>query len=492
MLLLVSSVPGGEWATFRGDLQRSAFYPAFPKGKLRLAWRKELWKELTGPRAEVIVADGRAFLGTYAGRMYAWNMATGDQQWVFETVGPIGHSPAYANGTVYFGGMDRRLRAVEASTGKERWCFETEGGIWVSPCVAANLALFGDRAGWFHALDVASGAEKWRCQTGGPILTTASISEDGERVLFGSEDMIVRCLRLEDGTVLWKSRKLPGLSLRDYAPVIAHGLVFLMTNPVKDFHTVLDEHQRMLVERTGWSGKEQRYIPGMSEDVAKEQEFIVDFLRGHPDEQTFHVLRVSDGAEPWVAPVLYTGGLHNPPTPPCVNRETGEVFVQLRSAYGTWDGGGEVRPFTCFGKLDVKTGRVELIGHGYPAKEPDRPPGAKDTPWGAFAYIGDETQALSCAAGLLFSNHQGSLGMLDLATGKLATFFGKRDSYGGFYGPAAFGWENQGGLEKAAAANQPYGVVNEWHGPARAVASVSGNRVFYHTGAQVLCFEAGE
>jgi len=203
VLLLVSSVPGGEWATFRGDLQRSAFYPAFPKGKLRLAWRKELWKELTGPRAEVIVADGRAFLGTYAGRMYAWNMATGDQQWVFETVGPIGHSPAYANGTVYFGGMDRRLRAVEASTGKERWSFETEEGIWVSPCVAANLALFGDRAGWFHALDVASGAEKWRCQTGGPILTTASISEDGERVLFGSEDMIVRCLRLEDPSEAW-------------------------------------------------------------------------------------------------------------------------------------------------------------------------------------------------------------------------------------------------------------------------------------------------
>src|SRR4030095_6058710 len=100
------------------------------------------------------------------------------------------------------------------ATGKERWSFETEGGIWVSPCVAANLALFGDRAGCFHALDVASGAEKWRCQTGGPILTTASISEDGERVLFASEDMIVRCLRVEDGTVLWKSRKLPGLRRR--------------------------------------------------------------------------------------------------------------------------------------------------------------------------------------------------------------------------------------------------------------------------------------
>jgi hypothetical protein len=45
-------------------------------------------------------------------------------------------------------------------------------------------------------------------------------------------------------------------------------------------------------------------------------------------------------------------------------------------------------------------------------------------------------------------------------------------------------------LEKAESANQPYGVVNEWHGPARAIASVADGRVFYHTGAQVLCFEA--
>jgi hypothetical protein len=301
--------------------------------------------------------------------------------------------------------------------------------------------------------------------------------------------MIVRCVRLQEGKVEWEWHKLPGLRIRDYAPVVAGGLIFLTTNPVKDFHTILEEHQRMLIQRTGWTGKDLRYIPGSDEDVAREQEFIVKFLTEHPEERTFHVFRVSDGSEPFVAPILYTGGLHNPPTPPCVNRESGEIFVQLRSAYGTWDGGGEVRPLICFGKLDPGTGKVTLIGHSYASKEPDRPPGAKDTPWGTFAYIGDETQALSCAPGLLLSNHQGNLGLLELATGKLSSAFGKRDSYGGFYGPAAFGWEDKGGLEKAAAANQPYGVVNEWHGPARAIASVADGRVFYHTGAQVLCFE---
>jgi hypothetical protein len=154
----------------------------------------------------------------------------------------------------------------------------------------------------------------------------------------------------------WQSHKLPGLSVRDYAPVVALGLIFLTSNPVKDFHTILEEHQRMLVQRSGWSGKDPRYIPGSDEDVAREQEFIVKFLTAHPEERTFHVFRVSDGSEPFVAPILYTGGLHNPPTPPCVNRESGEIFVKLRSAYGR-------------GTAAVKYVRSLVSGSSIPSRE---------------------------------------------------------------------------------------------------------------------------
>jgi hypothetical protein len=31
--------------------------------------------------------------------------------------------------------------------------------------------------------------------------------------------------------------------------------------------------------------------------------------------------------------------------------------------------------------------------------------------------------------------------------------------------------------------------VNEWHGPARAIVSVIGNRVYFPVGSQVLCLE---
>jgi outer membrane protein assembly factor BamB len=478
-----------SWPALHGDLQRSGFYPHFPNPPLKLVWRKELWRELTGPRAEVIVSDGLAFMGTYAGNFYAWDANTGEERWVFKTGQPIGHSPTAANGSVFFGSMDRKLHALEIATGREQWSYECDEGIWSSPVVVNGLVMFGDRDGVFHAVRAADGTPSWKFKTGAPILSSASVSEDNTRVVFTSEDMHVYCLNVSDGARRWKSRRLSGVTARDYFPVIFRGLVFVTTSPVKDFHTILGQHQEMLVKRTGFTGKDSRYIPGTPEDVRAEQDFIVDFLKQHPDEQTFYAFRVEDGAEPWIAPILYTGGLHNPLTPPCVNKFTGEVFTQLRSAYCTWDGGGEVRPFTCFGKLDLQTGRVALLEHSYKSKEPGRPPGANDMPWGAFAYIGDETQTLSCSPEFLICNHQGSIGAFDWKMRTVANLFGRRDSYGSFYGAANFGWENKGGYENAAAANQPYGLVNEWHGPARAIVSVIGNRVYFPVGSQVICLE---
>jgi hypothetical protein len=352
--------------------------------------------------------------------------------------------------------------------------------------------MAGDRGGVFHALRAADGKPAWSFTTGDRILQTASVTEDGSRAIVGSEDMHVYCVNIADGRRLWKSRKLHGLSLRDHFPVIVGGLALVTTNPVKHFHAALGEHDALMIGRTGVTGKEKRYVAGTPEDVKREQDAILAYLKANPHDQTFYALRVEDGGEPWTAPIFYTAGLHNPPAPPCVNRKTGEVFVLCRSAYTVWDGGGEVRWFTGIGKLDLKTGRVAPVAHGYKSREPGRPPGRKDMPWGSFNTIGDETQTLSCSPEVLFSNHQGNLGGMDFRTGLLRNYHGKRDTYGGFYGPGTFGWKSQGGPEKARRAGQPFGIVNEWHGPAKAIASVAGRFVFYPVGSQVICLVAKE
>jgi hypothetical protein len=478
-----------DWPTLHGDLQRSGFMPQFPAEGLKIAWRKELWRELTGPRAEIIVGGGLALLGSYAGKLRAWDAATGAERWVFESQGPIGHSPAYDAGTVYVGSMDRRLYAVDAATGKARWSVECDEGIWSSPAVHAGRVYVGDRGGVFRALSAADGKVLWTYRAGAPFLSSPSISEDGAWVVFVAEDLKVVCASTKDGAVRWISRKLAGLSARDHFPVLVGGLALVTTNPVRGFHSIMDEHQNLLLKRAGVSGKETRYVAGTPEDVRLEQEFIVGRLRSHPEEQVFYAFRMEDGREPWIAPVFYTAGLHNPHAPPCVNKASGEVFLFVRSAYGVWDGGGEVRPYTGVGRLDLKTGRIGLVEHAWKPKEPGRGAGIKDMPWMTFNSIGDETQTLSCSADWLVCNHQGYLGGMSFKTGLTRNLFGKRDTYGGFYGPGTFGWEDQGGLEKAKAAGQPFGLVNEWHGPAKSIASVAGGRVYFHTGSQLLCLE---
>jgi outer membrane protein assembly factor BamB len=478
-----------SWATLHGDLQRSGFYSHFPSEGLKLVWRKELWKEMTGPRCEVIVGGGLAFMGTYQGKIYAWDAQTGEEKWVVQTGGPIGHSPMFESGVLYVGSMDRKMYALEASTGKEKWRFEAGEGIWTSPVAADGRVLFGARDGVFCALGSSDGKLLWRFRTQDRILTSASMSPDRRRVIFASEDMHVYCLDPVEGRLVWTSRRLEGQSVRDYAPTVVDNLVLVTTNPVMPFHPILNEQQELLLRRTGFRGKDNRYIFGTAQDVEKEEEAILEHLKTHPDEQTFYAFRLEDGREPWVAPIFYTSGLHNPPTPPCVNKKTGEVYVLTRSAYGVWDGGGEVRPYTGVGKLDLGSGRVSLVEHGHPSPDPSRPAGQKDMPFASFNTIGDETQTLSCSPDYLLCNHQGTLGSMHLGTGKLRALFGKRDSYGGFYGPATFGWEDQGGPERARQAGQPYGLVNEWHGPARAIVSVVGPRVYFPVGSQVLCLE---
>jgi outer membrane protein assembly factor BamB len=250
-----------SWPTLHGDVQRSGFYARFPQPPLKLAWRQELWRELTGPRAQVIVSDGLAFMGTYAGTLYAWDADTGDKKWVFRTGRPIGHSPTIADGVLYFGSMGRKLYAMEAVSGKRRWTFECDEGIWTSPVVSGGLVMFGARDGVFHAVNTRTGKLKWRFPTGAPILGSASISESGLSVVFSSEDMHVYCLRVTDGSLLWKSRKLAGLTTRDYFPVIFRGLVFVTTSPVKDFHTILTQHQQMLVARAGFQAQRTMCAP---------------------------------------------------------------------------------------------------------------------------------------------------------------------------------------------------------------------------------------
>lgn len=475
---------GDGWPTLHRDPQRSGFTPESVQGPFERKWFRDFHDEMIATRVEAILAEGKCFVGTFAGRLHALNVADGTTAWTTQARGAIGHSAYYDAERVYFGADDGRLYCVRASDGSPVWTYEAAAGIWVAPVGDGQRIYFGDRSGLFHAVTARDGRRAWTFQTGGMILKPASLSPDGRRIVFGSEDMHVYCLD-PDGRSVWTSAKLQGLSLRDEAPTLWKGMAIVRTNPADGFHEVMNRNQDLMVKiQKGIplgtqdkviNDKYAAYILRYSPDRHKaEQEAVVNYLRENRHDQTFYALRLEDGTEPWIAPVFYTCGLHNPPTAPTFNPATGECYTYYRTCLTNFSRG--VRPFTGVGRIDPATGLVENLWHA----QGDEPG------WSDFATIGDETQSLSLMGEVLLSTHQGTLGGLFPVTRKWFPIYNARDTYGGIFGPGALpgGWEGEKRFQRDG---YLVNMCNEWHGPDRAIVAIAGRRLFWVVGSQVVC-----
>ena len=482
------TIAKSEWPTLHKDYQRSGYTADVVQGPYERKWYRDFHDEMIATRVEAIVAEGNCFIGTFAGNMYALDITDGDIVWNFAAAGPIGASPCYEGGRLYLGADEGfatgHLYCLDSADGSLVWKYDAGAGIWASPACDGPRVYFGDRAGIFHAISARTGELLWTLKTGGMILKPASFSPSKDKILFGSEDMHVYCVNLE-GKLLWKSDKLEGLSLRDQGPTIWQGLAIVRTNPADSFHTVLGRNGDLLKEI-------QLSLPQTNEDKVlldkwndlimhptprrrkAEQNGIIDYLKKNRYDRCFYALRLEDGKEQWTAPVFYTSGLHNPPTPPTFNPKTGELYTFCRSALTYYLRG--VRRYNAMGKIDRETGRFDFYW-------PERDNGQS---WYPFAMIGDETQALSLMGDMLVCTHQGTLGGLNPTTLKVTTIWAGRDTYGGIFGPGAIpgGFDGAG---KLAEEGYLTGMPNEWHGPDRSICTVAEKRLFWVVGSRVVC-----
>ncbi|MFZ0820218.1 MAG: PQQ-binding-like beta-propeller repeat protein [Candidatus Acidiferrales bacterium] len=167
-------------------------------------------------------------------------------KWKFHTDGKIYSSPAVAQGKVFIASTDGSVYAVDADSGKVLWRFKTEGRITSSPAVASGLVYFESYDGNFYAVDEASGSLKWKYATGGERRFAAKhihgIDPPGEMmpdpfdfylsspavwdemVYFGSGDGNVYGLNAATGEMLWKF-KTGGVV--HASPAVANGTLFI-------------------------------------------------------------------------------------------------------------------------------------------------------------------------------------------------------------------------------------------------------------------------
>jgi outer membrane protein assembly factor BamB len=131
--------------------------------------------------------------------------------WQFSTSDGVVACAAIVGEQVYVPCINGELVSLDRKTGKRQWTYHsTESknpndlapAFKAAPTVAAEVVYVGDEDGTMHAVDRRTGKARWKFRTGAEI--AGSVALVGEKVIFGSHDSFLYCLKASDHSLVWK------------------------------------------------------------------------------------------------------------------------------------------------------------------------------------------------------------------------------------------------------------------------------------------------
>ena len=152
------------------------------------------------------LVDDLVVVGTYAGKLYAFESDTGLRRWEIQVSEDaiIGGVTAY-EGVLYFGSADNRVMAIDLLTGESVWPAPVETGnrVWGRPAVDDQRVYVGSMDHAVYGIDRQTGAVVWCTDIGGAIPGDVSLA-DG-LVVVGCLDKQIHALDAETGKERWAS-----------------------------------------------------------------------------------------------------------------------------------------------------------------------------------------------------------------------------------------------------------------------------------------------
>ena len=172
----------------------------------------------------VIVGD-QILVGSYDSYLYSLRAKTGTLIWKVATDGFVHATPSVMRKVTYISGCDETFRAIRISDGTEIFSIPGVGYSGASSALLGDQAFFGTFSNEVIAINHRTQSISWRYQSEKsqlPFYSSAAVKEG--RVILGSRDKRVYCLKADSGEMLWTF--LTGGRV-DSSPVISGNRVYV-------------------------------------------------------------------------------------------------------------------------------------------------------------------------------------------------------------------------------------------------------------------------
>lgn len=157
-----------------------------------------------------VVADGkRVYVASRDNTLYAFDLASGKEQWRVQTQDMMTATPALYRDMVLFADYKGLVQAVGASDGKTRWTYDARLPVAGDLVVDADRVFVGSRTYDLIALDAANGKELWKHYYWFSWIESPPVVRDGVVYTGSSDGVGVFAIDARDGKLRWKA-PVPG------------------------------------------------------------------------------------------------------------------------------------------------------------------------------------------------------------------------------------------------------------------------------------------
>jgi outer membrane protein assembly factor BamB len=209
------------WHMFRGDLNHAGYSDSVVHDYIEHLWNFSTEDEVWSSPA---VVNGRVFVGSKDGYIYALNAATGERE-NRTMIGAVVSSPAVADGVVFVGSNDEKVYALRETTLEKKWNYSIRSAISCSPAVADGKVFIGSEDGYFYALNATTSNPIHTPIIAGCVRSSPAVSGDSGYV--GGDDYVFNFDT--DGDEKWKFLVGQGVSVWS-SPAVVNDTVFVGVN----------------------------------------------------------------------------------------------------------------------------------------------------------------------------------------------------------------------------------------------------------------------